>query len=299
MKHENSRSKTADRPIGETDLQLRSTGEGYGTDKVVGHGSNSAKIAKVFSFRLRVPSDDADDGTPARDSHGHYTGDAGRRYHSAQHGIPEKAYPWIARLRARKLDSYVRPDNTVLEYGVGAGWNLASLKCARRIGYDVAHFLEQGVRSHGIEFVTDTASLKDESIDVVICHHVLEHILEPRDALDEIRRLLRPGGTLWLCVPYDVQAAGRSFRPDDPHHHLYSWSVQTLANLAQEVGFRVEQASLGRFGYDRFAAITSFRLHLGEPGYKLIRAALHALRPVREVRLIAKAEKETEDHVTG
>jgi SAM-dependent methyltransferase len=41
----------------------------------------------------------------------------------------------------------------------------------------------------------------DASIDVVLCTQVLEHIPEPMAVLAEIRRVLKPGGTLLLSVP--------------------------------------------------------------------------------------------------
>ena len=68
----------------------------------------------------------------------HYQGEAGRAYHEGKRGLPAEAFPWVARLRAEKFAAHVRPSDTVVEFGVGAGWNLAELKCARRIGFDVS-----------------------------------------------------------------------------------------------------------------------------------------------------------------
>jgi SAM-dependent methyltransferase len=41
----------------------------------------------------------------------------------------------------------------------------------------------------------------DASFDVVICNHVLEHVSADRVALQEIRRILTPGGWAILQVP--------------------------------------------------------------------------------------------------
>ncbi len=43
----------------------------------------------------------------------------------------------------------------------------------------------------------------DDSFDVVLCSHVLEHIPDDRRALAEIRRVLRSSGQAFLVVPYD------------------------------------------------------------------------------------------------
>lgn len=43
--------------------------------------------------------------------------------------------------------------------------------------------------------------LADHSVDALVCSEVLEHIPDYRAALDEIRRVLRPGGLLCVSVP--------------------------------------------------------------------------------------------------
>src|SRR5262245_6895047 len=121
----------------------------------------------------------------------HYEGEAGRRYHEEKRAIPEAAYPWVERLRAAKLAPELQQSDNVLEFGVGFGWNLAQLDCQRKLGHDVTDFLGISLRDHGIEFVRETSTLVDASIDAVVCHHTLEHTLNPVAVLHEIRRLLR------------------------------------------------------------------------------------------------------------
>jgi SAM-dependent methyltransferase len=216
-----------------------------------------------------------------------YQGSQGRQYHQAKRAIPETAFPWVARLRAVKLAPEIRPGDTVFEYGVGLGWNLAALQCARRIGYDVGEFLEPLVRERGIEFVADTDQLAPNSMDVVICHHTLEHAWQPTAVLASIHGLLRPSGRLLLFVPYEKERRFRRFDPAEPNHHLYSWNVQTLANLVQDAGFNVRKAALAPFGQERFAAIWAVRLHLGERGFRALRWMANRLKYEFEVRVIA------------
>ena len=220
----------------------------------------------------------------------HYRGEAGHRYHEVKRGLPAAALPWVIRVRAEKLQPLIRREDVVLEYGVGAGWNLAGLRCVRRIGFDVSDFLRAEVEERGVEFVTETQSLASGSVDVVICHHALEHVLEPVVALGEMRRVLRPDGRLLLWVPFEDEWRHRHFERGEKNHHVYSWNPQTLGNLVEACGFRVEEAGLGRYGWDRFAAAWAVRLGVGEMGFRLLRRLLVALRPLREVRILAQPD---------
>ncbi len=219
----------------------------------------------------------------------HYRAAAGQQYHGGKRALPAAALPWVARLRAEKFQPHVRPTDTVLEFGVGAGWNLRELRCARKLGCDVADFLAEDLRTAGIEFFPALDDLPDAVADVVICHHALEHVLEPARVLTDLKRMLKPGGRLLLHVPLETGRRFHRFDPTEPNHHLYSWNAQTLGALATESGWRVEAAGVGPFGYDRFAAVQALRWKLGEGGYRLLRRFLLLLRPEREVRIVAQA----------
>jgi SAM-dependent methyltransferase len=216
-----------------------------------------------------------------------YRGDKGKIYHQAIHSIPDSAYSWIARTRIDKICRHVNQQDIVLEYGVGMGWNLAFLKCKKRIGFDLSEYLQDIVESHGVEFVGDIASIADGTTNVVICHHVMEHVGNPSEVLTEIRRILSYNGKLLLFVPYEKEKRYRYYNPQEPNHHLYSWNVQTLGNLVQDMGFEVVEGKIGRFGYDRFSAVWANRLRLGELGFKFIRGLTQFMKPAFEVHIVA------------
>jgi hypothetical protein len=91
-----------------------------------------------------------------------------------------------------------------------------------------------------------------------------------------------------MFVPFEKERSYRRFRRDEPNHHLYSWNVQTLGNLLEELGFTVADARVGQFGYDRFSAVWAARFNTGRLGYRTLRQLLHTIRPALEVQVVAE-----------
>jgi SAM-dependent methyltransferase len=220
-----------------------------------------------------------------------YRGEPGRDYHDRKRALPEKALPWIMRLRAAKLQHHIALTDVVFEFGAGSGWNLGCLNCASRKGYDAADFLRDRIIAAGAEFIPDPSLLPEGSIDVAILHHTLEHLLNPSECLWELRRILKAEGKLIIHSPWERQRRFSRYRRSEPNHHLYTWNAQTLANLANACGYTVSSVKIRSYGYDRFAANLAVKFRLGERGFRLLRHFLILLRPETEVELVAMAKK--------
>ncbi|MBD2253134.1 methyltransferase domain-containing protein [Nostoc parmelioides] len=50
--------------------------------------------------------------------------------------------------------------------------------------------------------------LKSNTFDYIVCTEVLEHTLHPFKAVDEILRILKPNGKLFLSVPFNFRIHG-------------------------------------------------------------------------------------------
>lgn len=216
-----------------------------------------------------------------------YQGASGREYHEGKRALNPAALEWVMNLRAAKFQPHVRDGDAVFEFGIGAGWNLGRLRCARKIGCDVSAFLKEQVAALGIEFVTDSSTVPDEAADVLICHQTLEHLIEPAKTLKEMARILKPQGRLILHVPWERERRYARFRAGEPNHHLYNWNAQNLGNLVSVLGFQIESVRVRKYGYDRFAANLALRLRARESGFRWIRWWMIALCPLREVEVIA------------
>ena len=104
-----------------------------------------------------------------------------------------------------------------------------------------------GWQTYGIELSSPVAFLRhhrldappeDGSFDLVILHHVLEHVVEPLDLLRQAARSLRDGGVLFLSVPrLDTLPVHRDYRYClNGRTHVVGFSETCLRGLLARVG---------------------------------------------------------------
>lgn len=90
--------------------------------------------------------------------------------------------------------------------------------------------------------------LPPASFDAVTFWHVLEHLENPRDALDEAVRIIKPGGLIVVAVPnFDSLQAkwfGRDWFHLDLPRHLHHFSTKMLCDYFVEKAFTVEVSTL-------------------------------------------------------
>ncbi len=145
----------------------------------------------------------------------------------------------------------VQKSDHVLEVGTGLGVfsGLLSRQAAlyRGIEYDETTCLAAKMRVPDPEWITrgDAQALEfeAESFDVVVCLELLEHLPDYRKALDEIVRVLRPGGRLLASIPYVRNGAPSAINP----HHLYEPGEE---EFKREINGRFPRA---RFFYQRYS----------------------------------------------
>lgn len=107
---------------------------------------------------------------------------------------------------------------------------------------------------HPRQVVADVLGLPfaDSSFDMVYMGEVLEHLWTPLIALQEVRQVLKPGGTLLLDTPH-LYAVGRLVRwillgrnsIGDPDHKLF-YTPAVLVNLLTQSGFEVQDMCTDR-----------------------------------------------------
>lgn len=155
--------------------------------------------------------------------------------------VPEDPGPPPEALR-RFVRSLGRVERA-LDLGCGDGRLGADLDAAELTAADVSPVaLERARRrlpeARVVELEPDAPlPLGDGGFDLVLCAETIEHVRDVQLLLSEIRRVLRPGGTLALTTPANLPL-GRRPHPLSPH--LRFLTRRSLRRLLDELGFEVE-----------------------------------------------------------
>ncbi len=89
----------------------------------------------------------------------------------------------------------------------------------------------------------------DNSYDIIICYHVLEHIIKDQLAMHELFRILKPNGTCYIQTPfktgkiyedYTVTSKEERLKHFGQDDHVRIYSVKGLAERLEKAGFLVE-----------------------------------------------------------
>ena len=199
-----------------------------------------------------------------------------RSLRAAENDEQKEYFRYIFRYFPVKLayiyDRYELNRKQVLD--IGSGW-----------GHLLVHFSTSSVglnnQEEQIEFCSrmdlnvchrdvEKDSLQDlGTFDVILCSHIIEHLVSPAGFLKKLKRLLNPGGVIILIVPSMAssgfgQSASKLILGSPAGYsegHLYGFTAQSMELMIRAAGYRTVEAGtfLSRFSLlnKLFTAITT------------------------------------------
>jgi SAM-dependent methyltransferase len=164
-----------------------------------------------------------------------------------------RAYYWLTETNDVLLPEPPERDDPaprVLELGCSDGDYLLQLKERgwQTVGIEPAAPPAERARQRGLDVrcgVLEPGMFEPASFDAFCAWHVIEHLHQPRQVLQEVSRILRPGAELLLSLPNFGCWEPRLFREywyaNQPPIHLQHFTPRSLRRLLDTTGFEVVQ----------------------------------------------------------
>jgi 2-polyprenyl-3-methyl-5-hydroxy-6-metoxy-1,4-benzoquinol methylase len=155
----------------------------------------------------------------------------------------EKMYQFVKGIALKnklKLINSQSPKGRILDIGAGVGDFLSVCKNDgwQTIGIEPSDKAKAIAKNKGVSFVEKLSELEDNSFDVITMWHVLEHVPDLENQIKELKRLIKPNGTVIIAVPnfksFDAKHYGKFWAAYDVPIHLWHFSKTAIRKLFAE-----------------------------------------------------------------
>lgn len=163
----------------------------------------------------------------------------------------EKAYHFVKSIALKNklnlINSEQSQEGKILDIGAGTGDFLLTAKNDgwNVIGVEPSDRAKNIAKQKGISFVEEISELENNSFDVITMWHVLEHVPNLELQIQELKRLLKPTGTLIVAVPnfksYDAKHYGEFWAAFDVPIHFWHFSKKAIKMLFEKVDMKLEK----------------------------------------------------------
>lgn len=158
-----------------------------------------------------------------------------------------------ARRTLELIERHASGRSALLDLGSWVGFLLAEARergWRRAVGVEPSKFASDYARDElGLEVITGdlfAVDLPASLFDAVTMGDVIEHLIEPADALGRVRELLAPGGVLWLALPdagsRAARTLGKRWWSVLPTHVQY-FTRSSIRTLLERSGFELVQVT--------------------------------------------------------
>lgn len=152
----------------------------------------------------------------------------------------EKMYQFVKGIALKnklKLINSLSEKGTILDIGAGVGDFLLTAKNDgwKIVGIEPSEKAKSIAINKGVAFVKEMAEIEDHSLDIITMWHVLEHVPNLEHQITELKRMIKPNGTIIIAVPnfnsFDANYYGKYWAAFDVPIHLWHFSKTAIQKL--------------------------------------------------------------------
>lgn len=152
----------------------------------------------------------------------------------------EKMYQFVKGIALKNKLKLINSQSTkgrILDIGAGVGDFLSVCRNDgwQTVGIEPSDKAKTIAKSKGVSFVENLSELENHSFDVITMWHVLEHVPDLENQIKELKRLLKPSGTILIAVPnfnsFDANYYGKYWAAFDVPIHLWHFSKTAIKKL--------------------------------------------------------------------
>lgn len=171
----------------------------------------------------------------------YYESEAYLSHTDAKDNLFAKAYQFVKQITLKqKVGSIGNPKSTrnrLLDFGAGTG---DFLQVAKNNGWEVGG-VEPNVQARklakdkGLDLLPSLEDFKQEQFDVITLWHVLEHVPNLKECLEQLQDLLKPGGIIVVALPnyksWDAKKYKEFWAAYDVPRHLWHFDRTAMKDL--------------------------------------------------------------------
>tara|TARA_B100000242_G_C43006020_1_gene467495 strand:- start:300 stop:1043 length:744 start_codon:yes stop_codon:yes gene_type:complete len=148
--------------------------------------------------------------------------------------------------------------NNVCDVGCGPGYLISKINCKNIYGIENDPQAVKIASKFGKIYKLDLNKkiTKKKKFDLVICYHVIEHVKNPINLINSIKRILKKKGILILGTPDFDSAMARLFKNKyrllHDKTHISLFSLDSLTRLIRDKGFEINSIDFPYFETEYF-----------------------------------------------
>lgn len=141
-----------------------------------------------------------------------------------------------------KFEKHISNSDKVLDFGCGGGFLLKNIKCQEKTGVEINKVARDFCNDvNNINCFEKIDEIQDNTFDVIISNHCLEHVDSPIKILKQLYNKLKKDGKIIIVVPNHTNNV--RFKSNDIDFHFYSFSPANLGNILIYSGFNLISAN--------------------------------------------------------